>query len=69
LGSLGRTEGSTPCLCGDPVNTDLARSRGVGPRAVGAHHAPQVRVEETSGSDDADICRVTYLPEAQWMFP
>ena len=31
--------------------------------------ALEARVEETSGSDDADICRVTYLPEAQWMFP
>ncbi|GGV67306.1 hypothetical protein GCM10010340_43110 [Streptomyces griseoloalbus] len=67
---VDRTEGSTPCLCGDPVNTDQARSRGVGPTdRPDAVKRRRARVEETSGSDDADIFRVTYLPEAQWMFP
>ncbi|GAA2520370.1 hypothetical protein GCM10010398_00250 [Streptomyces fimbriatus] len=42
-----------------------------GRRPVGhsALSSARARVEETSGSDDADICRVTYLPEAQWKFP
>ena len=55
LGTVDRTEGSTPRLCGDPVNTDPAGSRGVGPKDRLSAPARAARVEETSGSDDADF--------------
>ena len=60
---FSQRRGVLPTCCGVPVNTDQSRSRGVG-RGPGREKEPGVRVEETSGSDDAEICRYV-LPEAQ----
>lgn len=44
------------------------RSRASARRHQALWNALEDRVEETSGSNDAEICRYV-LPEAQWMFP
>ena len=56
--------GVLPVCCGVPVNTDPAIDPGASARGA----AQPSRVEETSGSDDADQLPLR-LPEAQWMFP